>query len=80
MMSHFSSRAGELKSKHAMEAAQNPDSKVTAEDAEKIMAEESRKAGIAAFEFNPNALPEEKAAQARSVSNFHSLYGKLLPY
>ena len=68
MMSHLSSRVGELKSKGAEEAAQDPSSKVSAEDAEKIMRDESNKAGIAAFQFDPNATPAEKAAQARSVS------------
>ena len=49
-------------------AAQDPNNRVTAEDAEGVMAEESKKAGIPAFRFDPNASPEEKAAQARSVS------------
>ncbi|KAL9130279.1 MAG: hypothetical protein Q9217_001490 [Psora testacea] len=66
MMSHLTSHVGELKSKGAEEAAQNPNSRVTAEDAEKIMEEESKKAGVVAFQFDPNATPAEKAAQARS--------------
>lgn len=49
-------------------AAQDPNNKVTPEDAEGIMTDESKKAGIPAFQFDPNASPEEKAAQARSVS------------
>ena len=69
MMSNLTSRAGELKSQGAAEAARDPNSKVTAEDAEKLIAEESEKAGVAAFQFDPNASPEDKAAQARSVSS-----------
>ena len=68
MMSNLTSRAAELKSQGAADAARNPDSKVTPEDAENVMTEESKKAGVAAFQFDPNASPEEKAAQARSVS------------
>ncbi|KAK4693255.1 hypothetical protein P7C71_g4110, partial [Lecanoromycetidae sp. Uapishka_2] len=73
MISHLNSRAGELKSQGATEAAQDPNSKVTAQDAEDVMANESKKAGIAAFQFDPNASPEAKAAQARAhvPTNFH---------
>ncbi len=68
MLSQFKSQANELKQQGAVEAAQNPDSNVTAEDAEKILIEETKKAGGAAYQFDPDASPEEKAAQARSVS------------
>ncbi len=68
MMSNLNSRAGELKSQGAAMAAQDPNNKATAEDAEGVMTEESKKAGVPAFQFDPNASPEEKAAQARSVS------------
>lgn len=74
MMSHLSSRAGELKSQGVVEAAQDPNSKVTAEDAEHSITNESKKAGVAAFQFDPDATPEEKAAQARSVSGLWSLH------
>ena len=67
MMSNLSSRAGELKSQGAIEAAQDPGSKVGAQDAENILEAESKKAGVAAMQFDPNATPEEKAAQARAV-------------
>ena len=67
MMSQFSSRAGELKSQGAVEAAQDPNSKIGPQDAENVMAAESKKAGIPALQFDPNASPEEKAAQARAV-------------
>ena len=59
--------AAELKAQGVEEAARDPNSKVTAEDAEKVMADESKKAGVAAYRFDPNASPEEKAAAARAV-------------
>ncbi|KAL6714018.1 Tricalbin-2 [Lecanora helva] len=65
-MSNLHSRAGELKSEGATQAAQDPDSKVSAQDAENVMTAESKKAGVAAFQFDPDASPEDKAAQARS--------------
>ena len=68
MLSNLHSRAGELKSQGAAEAARDPSSNVSAHDAEQTMHDESRKAGAAAFQFNADATPEEKAAQARSVS------------
>ena len=73
MMSHLHSRAGELKSQGATEAAQDANSSVTAQDAEDVMANESKKAGIPAFQFDPNATAEEKAAQARAVRS-HLFY------
>ena len=72
MLSNLHSRAGELKSEGATEAAQDPDSKVSAQDAENVMTAESKKAGVAAFQFDPDASPEDKAAQARSVSHLAS--------
>ncbi|KAL8731971.1 MAG: hypothetical protein Q9166_003103 [cf. Caloplaca sp. 2 TL-2023] len=66
MISHLHGHAAELKAQGAVEAAQDPDSKVTSQDAQHVIAAESKKAGVAAFEFDPNASPEAKAAQARS--------------
>ncbi len=66
-MSQLSSRAGELKSQGAAEAAQDPNSNISAQDAEQVMINESKKAGIAAYQFDPNASSEDKAAQAESV-------------
>ena len=57
----------ELKSQGAIEAARDPNSAVTGDDATRVILEESKKAGSAALHFDPNATPEEKAAQARSV-------------
>lgn len=71
MMSKLHGRVGELKSQGAAEAARDLDSEVTSQDAQHVMAAESKKAGVEAFEFDPNASPEAKAAQARSVC-FHT--------
>jgi hypothetical protein len=58
----------EIKAQGAVEMANDPNSSVTADDAQKKIVEESKKAGVAAFTFDPNASPEAKAAQARAVS------------
>lgn len=58
---------GELKAQGVIEAAQDPNSGVTAEDAQQKIVTESKKAGVPAFTFDPNATPEQKAAQARAV-------------
>jgi hypothetical protein len=68
MLNSLSGHAKELKQEGAIEAAQNPNSSVTAEDAEKALIDESRKGGAAAFQFDPDASPEEKAAQAGAVT------------
>lgn len=60
--------ASELKQQGAIEAAQDRESSVTADDAQKKMLEESKAAGLTAFTFNPDDSPEEKAAQAKAVS------------
>jgi hypothetical protein len=63
----LSTSAAELKAQGVVEAAQDPNSSVTADDAQQKIVTESKKAGVAAFTFNPDASPEEKAAQARAV-------------
>lgn len=67
MLTTFQSRVSELRSQGAEQAAQDPNSNVSAHDAEQTMHNESRKAGSAAFQFDPNATPAEKAAQAQLV-------------
>ncbi|ROT37420.1 tricalbin-1 [Sodiomyces alkalinus F11] len=57
----------ELKIEGVVESAQNPETSTTAEDAERKILEESRKAGITAFTFDPDASPEEKKRQARAA-------------
>lgn len=59
--------ANELKQQGAIEASRDPDSNVTAGDAERKIVEDSREAGVTAFTFDPDASPEEKRAQARAV-------------
>jgi hypothetical protein len=59
--------ANELKQQGAIEASRDPNSNVTAEDAERKIVEDSRQAGVTAFTFDPDASPEEKRAQARAV-------------
>ncbi|KAG9238347.1 C2 domain-containing protein [Amylocarpus encephaloides] len=65
-MSSMNSSAAELKAQGVMEAARDPDSSVTADDAQQKIVAESKKAGVAAFTFDPDATPEQKAAQARA--------------
>lgn len=57
----------ELKHEIVMEAANDPNSSVTSADAQAHMVQESKKAGVPAFSFNPDASPEEKKAQVRAV-------------
>ncbi|CAK7205058.1 Tricalbin-2 [Sporothrix eucalyptigena] len=65
---------GELKQQEAIEAARDPNSSVNSTDAQAKMVQESKKAGVPAFTFNPNASPEEKKAQVRAAipDNFHN--------
>ncbi|KAF2644633.1 tricalbin [Massarina eburnea CBS 473.64] len=59
-------RENELRAEGAVEAAQDPDSQVTAEAAENVMFDEAKKGGSAAYQFDPNASPKDKAAQAKA--------------
>lgn len=61
------SRAAELKQQGALEAARDPNSSVTADQAEDKVVHEARSAGSAAYKFDPDATPEQKAAQANAV-------------
>lgn len=58
----------ELKQQGAFEGSRDPINPVSAEDAERKALVQSRKAGVQAYVFNPDATAEQKAAQARSVS------------
>lgn len=60
------SEAHELKAQGVIEAANDPNTSVSSDDVQKKIVQESQKAGFAAFTFDPNASPEEKAAQARA--------------
>lgn len=68
----------ELKQQGAFEAARDPSTNVTAADAIQLAEKETKKAGITALSFNPDASPEEKAAQARSVSRPEHISQSLL--
>lgn len=57
----------ELKQEAVEELSRDPKSNVSAADAEKVIMDESKKAGAVALSFDPDASPEEKAAQARAV-------------
>lgn len=61
-------RDHELKAQGAIDAAK--EGAVDPQQAEKALAQHARAAGAAAFEFDPNASPEEKAAQAKEVRHF----------
>lgn len=52
----------------ASELAQDPQSKVNPEKVEEALVEETKEAGATAYQFDPNASPEAKAAAAESVS------------
>lgn len=65
--------ANELKQQGALEASRNPESSVSAEDAEKKVLEDTRSAGVAAFRFDPDATPAEKKAQAREVGAYSAI-------
>ncbi|KAJ9289367.1 hypothetical protein DTO021C3_3193 [Paecilomyces variotii] len=70
MADPIESAKSELRQQGAVEtaerAAQDPQSNVRPENVEKVLIEESRKAGAPAFQFDPDAPPEEKAALAKS--------------
>lgn len=68
MLEGTAGRAAELKQQGVMEASRDPNSSVDAHQAEQSILNDSEAAGAAAFEFNPNASPEEKAAQLKDVS------------
>ena len=62
----------ELKQQGAVEAAENPESSVTADDAQREIVQTSKNAGVPAFTFDPDASIEEKNAQAKAVSSLFS--------
>jgi hypothetical protein len=68
----------DIKIEGAVEMANDPQSSVTAEDAEQKLVVEGKKAGVPAFQFDPDATPEQKAAQARAVSL--SIATRVIPY
>ena len=68
----------ELRQQGAIEAAEEaPQDPNAAEAAEQVLVEETRKAGMPAYQFDPNASPEEKAAAAEAVSVAHAGLGRV---
>ena len=67
MLEGTAGRTSELKQQGALEAAADPNSSVTARQAEDTVLHEAKAAGAAAFEFDPDATPEQKQAQLRAV-------------
>lgn len=51
----------------ATELQQDPESKVNPDTVEQTLVDESRKAGAAAYQFDPDASPDDKAAAAEAV-------------
>jgi len=67
MLDGTAGHASELKQQGALEASRDPNSTVDAQHAEEKVLHEAKAAGAAAFQFDPNATPAEKAAQMKDV-------------
>ncbi|KAI4671195.1 uncharacterized protein J4E88_009228 [Alternaria novae-zelandiae] len=67
------SRESELKRQGLLDAAKDPNSSITANQAEKSLVDQAQAGGSVAFQFDPDASPEQKRAQARTrvPANFH---------
>ena len=77
MFSHRPSELGEVKTEAVINAAADPNSSVTAREAEQTIMDEAKKAGSTAYFFDPNTSPEDKAAAVHAVGNFSA---KAFPY
>lgn len=60
------SRESELKQQGVLEAAQDPNNSITARQAEQSIVNQAQAAGSVAYQFDPDASPEQKRAQARA--------------
>ena len=58
----------------AQAASQDPQSHIRPETVEKKLVDETRKAGFPAYQFDPDASPEDKAAAAESVRGLFILH------
>lgn len=71
-MASLGANIAELKQQVAIEAAQTATEDlqlhVNPEITEKFIVDESRKVGVPAYQFDPNATPEDKAEVAKAVS------------
>jgi hypothetical protein len=63
----------EQRQQEALEAARDPEAPMSAEAAEKAVVEEAKKAGVAAYQFDPDASRSQKDAQVKSVSALSGL-------
>jgi hypothetical protein len=63
----LSSQVSEIKQQAVIEKAKDPNSSVSAKAAEEAIVDETRKAGGTAFQFDPDASSEKKAAQLNAV-------------
>ncbi|KAJ5782088.1 Tricalbin [Penicillium paradoxum] len=76
-MASADAEKAEMKIEGAIEAAQDlhqdPQSRVNPDTVEEKVVADARKAGVAAYQFDPNALPEDKAnaARGRLPPDFH---------
>jgi hypothetical protein len=61
------SQASELKQQAIIDKARDPESSVSPAAAKEAIVQEATAAGGAAYNFDPNATKEEKAAQLDSV-------------
>lgn len=67
----------EQKQQQVIDAAessfQNAQAETNPDKVEKQLVDETRKAGLPAYQFDPDASPEEKAAEAEAVRLIYSL-------
>jgi hypothetical protein len=61
------SQVTEIKQQAIIEKAQDPNSSVSPEAAREALVDESKKAGVPAFRFDPDASREAKEAQMKAV-------------
>jgi hypothetical protein len=61
------SQSSELKQQAIIDKARDPESSVNPAAAKEAIVDEAKAAGGAAYNFDPNATKEEKAAQLDSV-------------
>jgi hypothetical protein len=62
------SQVSEIKQQAIIEKAKDPNSSVTAEAAKEAIVDETRATGGTAYQFDPNATRDQKAAQLNAVS------------
>nr|POE62865.1 uncharacterized protein pyuk71.03c [Quercus suber] len=68
MLEGTAGRASELKQQGVLEAAADPHSSITSDQAVDAVMNEARQAGAVAFQFDPDATPAQKAAQMQEAT------------